>query len=305
MLIVALPGGNALAEKLAQQMACDWTRLAVHRFPDGELRVTIAPRVEGRRVVLAGSLDHPDDKTLAVHFAADAARELGATRVGLVAPYLAYMRQDMRFHPGEAITSRTYARLLSSSLDFLVTVDPHLHRWHDLGEIYRIPAFNVPAAPLIAAWLRANIPHPLLVGPDAESLQWVREVARLADAPYTVLSKTRHGDREVEIDAVQSGSWAGLTPVLLDDIASTGETLVAAAQALRTAGQPPATVAVVVHALFSAGATQRMREEGIARIFSCDSIAHETNAIALGPALADSLRKVLHEQTDPVDPGSS
>ena len=74
--------------------------------------------VRGRCVVLAGSLHQPDEKTLPLLFAADAARELGAAQVGLVAPYLAYMRQDRRFEPGEAVTSRSYARLLSALARF-------------------------------------------------------------------------------------------------------------------------------------------------------------------------------------------
>ena len=125
MLVVALPGGEALSAGLARRLRCDWSPLAVHRFPDGETLVRLDAPVGGRCVVLAGSLDQPDGKTLPLLFAADAARELGATQVGLVAPYLAYMRQDRRFNTGEALTSRTYARLLSTALDFLVTVDPH------------------------------------------------------------------------------------------------------------------------------------------------------------------------------------
>lgn len=67
------------------------------------------------------------------------------------------MRQDKRFRPGEAITSRTYARLLSSSLDFLVTVDPHLHRWHSLDELFAIRTRVVAAAPAIAGWQRRHL----------------------------------------------------------------------------------------------------------------------------------------------------
>jgi len=138
-LVVALPGAVPLAAGLAMSLRCDWTELALHTFPDGEKLVRIDAPVRGRNVLLAGSLHHPDGKTLPLLFAADAARELGAVQVGLVAPYLSYMRQDHRFKPGEAITSRSYARLLSSCLDYLVTVDPHLHRWHTLEEVYGIP----------------------------------------------------------------------------------------------------------------------------------------------------------------------
>src|SRR5512141_2577352 len=107
MLIIALPGATALAADLAARLRCEWSVLALHRFPDGETLVRIDAPVAGRCVVLAGSLDGPDAKTLPLLFAADAARELGAAQVGLAAPYLAYLRQDARFRPGEAVTSRS------------------------------------------------------------------------------------------------------------------------------------------------------------------------------------------------------
>src|SRR3569832_2014110 len=99
------------------------------------------------------------------------------------------MRQDVRFHPGEAVRSRTFARLLSSSFDGLVTVDPHLHRWHSLSQLYPIASRVVPAAPAIAEWIRANVADPIVVGPDAESAQWVAEVARLVGVPHLVMEK--------------------------------------------------------------------------------------------------------------------
>jgi ribose-phosphate pyrophosphokinase len=288
MLIVALPGAGALAAGLATQLHCDWSELAQHSFPDGETLVRIDVPVEGRCVVFAGSLDHPRDKTLPLIFAADAARELGASQVGLAAPYLAYMRQDRRFNAGEAVTSRSYARLLSSSLDFLVTADPHLHRWRSLDELYPIRTQAVASAPLIARWLRRFAGSPLVIGPDAESEQWVAEVARLADAPWTVMAKTRRGDRDVGAELADRGPWPGRTPVLLDDIVSTGNTLLAAIAALKHAGLP-APVCIIVHALFDTDALQRLLAAGVTQVVTCDSIPHSTNAIRLAPLLAKAV----------------
>lgn len=288
-LVLALPGGEALAAALARALRCEHSPLALHHFPDGESLVRLDAPVKGRCVVLAGSLNQPDDKTLALLFAADAARELGATQVGLVAPYLAYMRQDERFHPGEAVTSRSYARVLSAALDFLVTVDPHLHRWHSLDQIYAIPTTVVPAAPLIARWLQTRVARPLLVGPDAESEQWVAEVARLAGAPWTVMRKTRRGDRDVSVRLASRGPWPDHVPVLLDDIASTGHTLAAATGALLRAGLP-APLCVAVHALFDAQALDTLRAAGVRRVVTCDTIPHATNAIRMTSALARAVR---------------
>lgn len=291
MLILAIPGGGPLASELARVLRCDWSELALHRFPDGETLVRIDAPVKGRCVVLAGSLDHPDEKTVPLLFAADAARDMGASQVGLVAPYLAYLRQDRRFNPGEAITSRSYARLLSNSLDFLVTVDPHLHRWLSLGEIYTIRTAVVPSAPPIARWLRSHVARPLIVGPDAESEQWVADVARLVDAPWTVMTKVRRDDRDVGVKLAARGPWPDRVPVLVDDIVSTGNTLLAAAAALKKAGLAP-PVCIAVHAVFDADALWRMLEGGVAKVVTCDTIAHSTNAIRLAPALAKAVRNI-------------
>ena len=288
LLVLGLPGAGGLPAQLAAQLQCGCGELALHRFPDGECLVRLDADVQGRCVVFVGSLDQPDDKTLPLIFAADAARELGAAQVGLVAPYLAYMRQDHRFRAGEAVTSRTYARLLSGALDFLVTVDPHLHRWHSLGEIYSIRTRVVAAAPAIAAWLRREVGAPLLVGPDEESEQWVAEVARLCGAPWTVMVKQRRGDRDVAVKMTGSASWPGRTPVLLDDIGSSGQTLVAALQVLGQSGLRGA-LCIVVHALFAPQAHQAMLDAGAARVVSCDTIAHPSNAIAVAPLLGPAV----------------
>jgi len=146
-------------------------------------------------------------------FAADTARDLGARRIGLVAPYLAYMRQDIRFHAGEAVTSRTFAAILSRHLDWLVTVDPHLHRYHELSEIYRIPTQVVHAAPFLASWIKRNVARPLIIGPDLESEQWVSQVAADADAPFLVCEKIRSGDRHVTISIPNAPAcWSTISP---------------------------------------------------------------------------------------------
>ncbi|MBC5766601.1 ribose-phosphate pyrophosphokinase [Ramlibacter albus] len=292
MLIVTLPGGTHIATALAAELGAETSDLASHHFPDGEHLVRLLADVNGRDVVFAGSIHPADEKTLPLLFAAETARELGAKRIGLVTPYLPYMRQDARFRPGEAITSISYARLLSGCLDFLVTVDPHLHRWHSLSQIYTIPTEVVAAAPAIAQWVKANVTNPLLVGPDEESRQWAAEVARLAGAPCTVLTKQRRGDRDVSVTLEDATHAAGHTPVLVDDIISTGRTIAAAAQALKRLGLS-APLCVAVHAVFADDAVDAMTVAGVQRVVTCDTIPHPTNAIPVAHLVAPALRRML------------
>ena len=176
-LVIAMPGNERFAGETAAALDAETGQIETRHFPDGESYIRFRSDVRGRGWQPSPALDRPDGKYLPLHFAAAVARELGASKVGLVAPYLAYMRQDRRFHEGEAVTSVTFARLLSSAFDWLVTVDSHLHRMGSLGEIYSIPAKAAHAAPLISEWIKANVAHPVIIGPDAESEQWVAAVA--------------------------------------------------------------------------------------------------------------------------------
>ena len=284
-LLYALPENEAFTRALAAAWPGDVAGLEVHRFPDGESRVHLASLPRGRDVVLVCTLHDPDPRLLPLLFAAGAARELGARSVGLVAPYLAYMRQDQRFREGEAVSARQFARLLSAQFDWLATVDPHLHRVHALAEIFTIPAVTVPAAPLLARWIAAHVERPLLVGPDSESRQWVARVAEQASAPWVILDKERRGDRQVVLRVPDVGRWAQHTPVLVDDIISSGGTLVEATRALCGQGLR-APVCAAVHAVFAPWAYWALLEAGVARIITTDTIAHATNGVPVAPAIA-------------------
>ena len=219
-------------------------------------------------------------------------RDLGARRIVLAAPYLGYMRQDQVFHEGEGVTARHFARLLSSVADGLVTVDPHLHRIHDLSEVYAIPTRAVPSAPAVAAWIAANVDAPVVVGPDAESEQWASDVARRAGCPFVLSQKTRQGDRSVEVTVPNLTSWRDRTPVLIDDIISTAKTMIAAVRHVRETA-PRSPVCIGVHAIFAEGSYEELLAAGPARIVTCNTIPHETNAIDVRPAIAHAVLELI------------
>ncbi|TVQ46310.1 MAG: ribose-phosphate pyrophosphokinase [Gammaproteobacteria bacterium] len=291
-LLFDLGAHPGLSVRLQDLLGAERGALELRRFPDGESYLRLDTSPQGRAVILLCPLDRPDECTLPMLFAAATCRELGATCVGLAAPYLAYMRQDIRFRPGEAVTSRTYAGMLSGALDWLVTVDPHLHRYQSLDEIYRIPSRSVAAAPALAEWLRAEVACPVLIGPDAESAQWVAEVAARIDAPWRVLEKTRSGDREVAVSVPDLDAHAGCTPVLLDDIVSTGGTMAAALAHLREQGFA-SPVCLLVHAIFAAEAEAMLRAAGATRIVSCNTVVHSSNSVCVAEVMADGIRGCL------------
>lgn len=291
-VVLPFPDDGALAGSVSRDLRARVGLLEWRHFPDGESLIRIDDDIEGADVVVFAGLSDPDRKALPVRFVAQTAKELGARSVGLVAPYLAYMRQDARFRPGEAVAASVFARFLDQCLDWLVTVDPHLHRIARLDELYRIPVSCVDSAPELANWIRHEVSNPILIGPDEESAQWVAEIAREAHIPCEVLHKRRRGDHEVEVSAPDPDRLRGFTPVLVDDIVSTGRTLAAAADHLRRLDLPP-PVCVVIHPLFSGNAHELLKRAGVERIVSTDSIRHSSNAIGLAKPIAHAVAEHL------------
>jgi ribose-phosphate pyrophosphokinase len=261
--------------------------LTVRHFPDGESLVSVHAPVRGE-VTVIHSLNQPDEKLLHLTLAADALRRAGATRLTLVAPYLAYMRQDDVFKPGQPISQRAIGHLLGSLFDRVLTVEAHLHRVKSLNQVVpsRLESRSLAAAPVIADWLRKKTADSLLVGPDQESSRWIEEIGRRSGMKSTVGLKHRLSDRRV---AVEIESVPGVThAVIVDDIASSGATLAATAHTLRRHGIKHLT-AVIIHPIFAAGALSLIRRAGVETIVSCDTVVHRTNRIRIAPLLAQAL----------------
>ncbi|MEW6694489.1 MAG: ribose-phosphate diphosphokinase [Pseudomonadota bacterium] len=260
-----------------------------HRFPDGEWRLRL-PATLPPVVAFYRSLHQPNEKLVELLLAAPAARELGAQRLWLVAPYLAYMRQDMAFSPGEVVSQRHIGRWLAAAFDGLITVDPHLHRVAALADAVPLAdAQALSAAPVLGAWVVQRRPGALLLGPDEESAQWVQQAAAATGLQAAVCRKVRHGDREVQV-ALPPLDVRGRAVVILDDMASTGRTVAQAAAALRSAGAASVDVAVT-HALFVGDALVALQAAGVGEVWSTDSVPHASNAVALAPLLAPALQR--------------
>jgi ribose-phosphate pyrophosphokinase len=285
-----LPDGGKDGERLAAQLGVPVHEIAVHRFPDGELRVTAGPAAA--TTIIYAPLHQPNEKLLAILFAAEALRREGTKRLVLVAPYLCYMRQDAAFHGGEAISQRVVGALLARTVDRVITVDAHLHRTNTLRGVFPgIEADNLAAMPIIADALQATSldPATVVVGPDAESRQWVSDLAGRLGLAHLVAQKKRHSDRSVSISFADPAIFAGRPVLLVDDIASSGGTLISCAQALAEVGAMAIDV-IVTHALFPADTTDALLRAGIRSVRSTHTVPHPTNAIRLDGILAAALR---------------
>ena len=293
-ILFALPGNEELTIKLAQHLQAEMGEVVIRQFPDGETYIQIKSDVTGKRVVLVCTLHQPDNKLLPLYFLSRTAMDLGADCTCLIAPYLAYMRQDKRFNSGEGITSDYFGLLISQFAETLVTIDPHLHRRSSLSEVYNIPCKVEHAANHISSWIKENVENPVLVGPDSESEQWVSEVAKNAQSPFMVLEKVRHGDKDVEVSVPNVENYQNHTPVLVDDIISTARTMIETVKHLKGTGMK-APICIGVHAIFSGNAYQELQDIGTANIITCNTISHESNGIDISDVLKNGYEQLNRE----------
>ncbi len=290
--ILGFPDYAEQTRNLAGLMRLDYAQIEIHHFPDGESRLVL-PATLPRQLIICQTLHQPNQKLVELMLAAEAAREMGAESIILVAPYLCYMRQDKAFHAGEVVSQRIIGRFLADHFDAVITVDAHLHRISQLSQAIPLKqALNLSATEAMVQFLRSDCKHPLLVGPDAESEQWVAEIAAQAQLDYCIAHKRRRGDKDVDV-RLPDYEFGGRDIVLIDDVASTGRTLEMASTELIRKNAASVSV-LVTHALFVDDACSRLERAGVSNIWSCDSIPHPTNRLSLAPVLATALRQTLH-----------
>jgi ribose-phosphate pyrophosphokinase len=281
-IVFSYPGQEVLGSKIIQRHHLEEGHAEWSHFPDGESRFCLQSEVQNKEVILVCSLDRPDQKLSRLFLFSKLLRAHGAAKVTLIAPYLCYMRQDKVFRSGEGIIAAYAAQLISNIADELLTVDPHLHRISRLEEIFSSKTQVLQAAPLIAEYIRTTMLQPVLIGPDSESEQWVSEAAKVVNCPFTVLTKTRLGDRHVVIKMKDEALLTGRVPVLIDDIISTGRTMIETVQHLKKSGHSK-ICCVAVHGIFAEDAYQQLEAAGATTIITTNSIVHQSNAIDLSP----------------------
>jgi len=290
-VIYTFPSYQQQGKQLANSLNLPCLDINVHHFPDKESLVTL-PTQKNEHVIFCLSLDYPNNKLIELFLAAKTARQQGVKRLSLVAPYLCYMRQDKSFHSEEAISQQIIGQWLSELFDDVITVDPHLHRVTNLDSV--IPDTNniiLTAAPLLGEFVKSLNKDILLMGPDEESLQWVKQVASICDASYAVATKIRHSDTKVSIQ-LPDINFNKQHVILIDDVISTGNTVAQTAIQLCAAGTSQVDV-LVTHALFSKEAMDTLEKANIKNIWSSDSIPHKTNSIPLANLLAEKIKTIF------------
>jgi len=283
-----------LSEKIVQYFGSG--HMQYRQFPDAESHLKLTTEITGRHVVIIESLTQPNTKILPLIFLARTVRDCGARSVGLVAPYLAYMRQDTCFNPGECESARYFADILSGHFDWLVTVDPHLHRINDLQQIFAIPTYIVSANKNIVNWIKQKTSSPLIIGPDSESKVWANPIAEELNAPVVIGNKLRKGDRKVAVSLPQLNDYQEYTPIVIDDIISTGQTVIQTIKQLyKYSLKTP--ICIATHGVFVRPAYQQLLKLKPQHVVTSNTITHQTNGIDLSHPLIDQIKTILGDNS--------
>ena len=290
-IVFPMRNSEALGKSVAEKLGAEEGLIESKRFPDGEFYLRFRTGVKGKEIVLVQSLyPEPNEAIIELVFAAKTAKELGAKKVTGIVPYLAYMRQDGRFNEGECVSNRLMAWLLNSSLDSIMTVDPHLHRVRHLAELFHIERKRLSANNDIARFIKKNFSRKdsVIVGPDIESSQWAKKIADSMGFESAIFLKKRFSSRKVKIHVTKELEWRKKNVVIVDDIVSSGHTMIEAVKEIRKR-KPKSVHCICVHAIFAENAFEKLKKAGAKTISSCNTIEHKSNRIDLSGMIAKEI----------------
>ena len=293
MIVIGGPTCESLASKVAKELGVDVGALEVRRFPDGEKYLRVLSDVKGQNVAVIQSIHHtPDELLFEYLLLADALKDLGAKRVTAFIPYFAYARQDERFKPGEALSFRTVSKLIESvGTDEIFTIDMHQHRVLKTSEVFKISSHNLSAMPLLADYVKklGKLEGPLVIGPDAEAEQWAKIAADRLHTYYDVFEKKRFGDANVQVRPRKANA-NGRDVLIVDDIISTGGTIVEAAKILLSQGARRIQVACT-HPILASGALEKIRAAGVSDVIGTDTVPGPISFVSVAPVIAENVRQ--------------
>lgn len=287
MHVIGGTASTALAERISRELGnAPFGIPFTKRFPDGELYLRVGGRLEGDDVVLVQST-RTDEDLIELLLLKDAIREAGARRTFVVVPYFAYARQDRRFFPGEPVSARALARHVELDADAVITVD--LHSPQTLSHFSR-PAFEASGIPALARLLKER-PVDLLVSPDRGGMDRAKRMAQLLGRPWFGMEKRRIDSDHVELSLPSSGTppLEGKHAVLIDDVITTGGTMVEAARLLKRRGVRAVTAACT-HGLFLRDAFERIKAV-TDEILSTDTLGNPAEKGSVAPDIALILQR--------------
>ncbi|MBN2151059.1 MAG: ribose-phosphate pyrophosphokinase [Candidatus Lokiarchaeota archaeon] len=289
--VIAGPASQALAVQVGNILKVPVVETEAKKFPDGENYVRLNAEDEARfkdsEMIIIQTVDFPqNDHLMELFYLISIARRVGAKRIPVVVPYLAYSRQDKVFRPGEAISARLLLKLVEAAgaTDF-ITVD--IHAPEIFSEV-RIPCHNLDPMPLLANHLKGReLVSPVVISPDKGSRDRSKKFADLLGAELVLFDKTR--DRITgEIEMVGDVKLDGKDVAIADDIIATGGTMATALKIAKKAGARH-LYALCTHALLIGNAQYKLGSIGC-EIVGTNATSSPVSVVSVAPIIADHFK---------------
>ncbi len=295
-IVVGCSHGLHLAEKIATRLGITYSPLEVKKFPDSETYLRFNFNPKNKIIILVQSFYGViNDCIIEVLFAAETARELKAKKVILVAPYFPYLRQDRRFREGECISLKTIAKNIDEDFDMIYVIDPHLHREKKLSNIFKIKTNKITSVSLISDYIKqlkkAN--NKIVIGPDEESYKWAGAVAKNINAGYIILKKHRKSAYDVSLRLNKNINLKDRFIVIVDDIISTGSTIIETVKLLRKLGGKNFLV-ICVHGIFAKNSLAKLRKHKV-DVLACNTIPSKVAKIDVSELISKSISKLFQK----------
>ncbi|MBI2148612.1 ribose-phosphate diphosphokinase [Candidatus Woesearchaeota archaeon] len=288
MIIIGCSKSKKLAKTIAKSLHSPYSELTVRNFPDGELYIKFEVEIKDKDIVLVQTFNPANEAIIEVILAGYTAKELGAKKITLVIPYLAYIRQDKRFNPGEAVSSKIIGNLLSI-FDKVITIDPHLHRFKSLKEVFHTQTTKLTSNKLIENFISKNFKKPIIIGPDEESYQWAKEIAIAVKTDAAILKKKRLSPRNVKITVKSPVEIKGKDVIIIDDIISTGKTILETIKILKN--QKPKNIYIIgIHGIFADKNTYNKIKKLTKSIITTNTIENIHSKIDVSALISNTLR---------------
>lgn len=267
-------------------------KLECIKFPDGELNLRFVEDVKGKDVFLVQNFQETkqltlNDKLVETLLAIYTAKDIGARKVYLIAPYFPYFRSDKRFKKGQCVSIKVMEKLFAPC-DKVFCTAPHLHRIKNMSKALKNGVEIWVEEPIIKYLKKKKLKEPLFVGPDIESLRWVRVVAKAFGQEPVVARKTRKSATEVIVTLPKLKSAKGREIVIIDDIISTGHTMLENISQLQKY-KPQKFIVIGIHGIFAEGALPKLKK--VALVASTNTISNRSEKIDVAGEIAKAVRE--------------
>ncbi len=286
MLIASFPETEDICRKVAKSLGAKHTKIMTEDFPDSEFHLELKENPKNKTVVIISSMTKdPDEKLIETILAGGIAKDYGAKKVILVATYMPYMRQDKHFEKYDSFSSKHILELFRN-FDKVIAIDPHLHRIKKMQQAYG-KAESITTNWLVADYIKKRFGKEFsIVGPDAESTQWSSKVAGMLGSNVVILKKTRFSSRKIKQADIKGRLKENV--IIIDDIISTGKTIIGAIKLARKHGAKRIIV-IGIHGLLIGKSAEQIRKH--AELITSNTIQNKYAKIDVSPAIVKALKR--------------